>query len=98
MVYHIKIDLLEKELDISKYEVTEEEIILTHENYTAHEILKQVLPNDFDEFPSSYEIIGNIAHLNLREKFNEYKYIIGKIILDVYFYKLEKPCFEDSYQ
>ena len=78
------LDQLEKEIDISNFEVTEEDVKLTHENYTAHDILKQVLPNDFDEFPSSYEIIGNIAHLNLREKFNDYKFIIGKIILDVY--------------
>lgn len=34
------------------------------------------------EIPTSYEIIGNIAHLNLREKFLPYKFLIGKIILD----------------
>lgn len=34
------------------------------------------------EIPKSFEIIGNIAHLNLREKFLPYKNLIAKIILD----------------
>jgi tRNA (guanine37-N1)-methyltransferase len=37
---------------------------------------------DIKEIPNSFEIIGNIAHLNLREKFLPYKFLIGKIILD----------------
>lgn len=36
----------------------------------------------FLEIPKSFEIIGNIAHLNLREKFLPFKYLIAKIILD----------------
>jgi len=34
------------------------------------------------EIPKSFEVIGNVAHLNLREKFLPYKYLIAKIILD----------------
>ena len=34
------------------------------------------------EIPKSFEIIGNIAHLNLREKFLPWKFLIAKIILD----------------
>lgn len=37
---------------------------------------------EINEIPNSFEIIGNIAHLNLREKFLPYKFLIGKIILD----------------
>jgi tRNA (guanine37-N1)-methyltransferase len=41
------------------------------------------LPGEFDEVPGGYEIIGKIAHLNLREKFWKYKKLIGQAILDV---------------
>jgi tRNA (guanine37-N1)-methyltransferase len=65
---------------LSKYEVIDYDVTITHENYSASDILKSVLPDD--NIPNSYEMIGNIAHLNLREKYDKYKYIIGRIILD----------------
>jgi tRNA (guanine37-N1)-methyltransferase len=66
---------------IDEYEITEEEIQLTYDNFTYIEVLRKVLP--LDEIPNSYELIGKIAHLNLREKFLPYKNIIGQLILDV---------------
>jgi tRNA (guanine37-N1)-methyltransferase len=66
---------------IDEYEITEEEIKLTYDNFTYIEVLRKVLP--LDEIPNSYELIGKIAHLNLREKFLPYKNIIGQLILDV---------------
>jgi tRNA (guanine37-N1)-methyltransferase len=65
---------------ILSFEIVNYDATITHENYSASEILKDIL--DDDEIPSSYEMIGNIAHLNLREKYNDSKYIIGRIILD----------------
>ena len=56
---------------------------LNYDNYSSHEALK-LLFGSAEEVPSSYEIIGHIAHLNLREKFNEIKYKVGKVILDVF--------------
>ena len=35
-----------------------------------------------DDFPTSFEMIGKIAHINLREKYLDYKYLIGELILD----------------
>ena len=34
------------------------------------------------EIPSAFEVVGTLAHLNLREEQLPYKYIIGKVLLD----------------
>lgn len=67
----------------NEYEITIEEIKLTFDNFPYSEVLKRVLPKEIDEYPSSYEIIGKIAHLNLREKFLPYKNLIGELIINV---------------
>lgn len=68
-------------VSVDEYTITEEEISLNYDNFTYIDVLRKVLP--LDEIPNSYELIGKIAHLNLREKFLPYKNIIGQLILDV---------------
>lgn len=46
------------------------------------EVLKKLLPPGLD-LVTGFEAIGHIAHMNLREDCLPYKYIIGKVILDV---------------
>ncbi|KAJ2451007.1 tRNA(m(1)G37)methyltransferase [Coemansia sp. RSA 2336] len=57
------------------------DIQVGYETWTADDILKAVLPSS-SQAPTSYEQIGHIAHMNLREEFWEYKKIIGQVILD----------------
>ncbi|CAG8443503.1 4116_t:CDS:10 [Diversispora eburnea] len=45
------------------------------------EILKAILPEEV-ESPSSFTQVGHIAHMNLRDEFLPWKYIIGQVILD----------------
>ncbi|KAL3804498.1 hypothetical protein HJC23_002537 [Cyclotella cryptica] len=62
---------------------------------TVDQVLRRLLPtanhdvcqsdtenNLIDEVPSSFEIAGHIAHVNLRSESLPYKYLIGKAILD----------------
>ena len=60
---------------------------------TVDQVLRRLLPtaegstsndtdNQVDEIPSSFEIAGHIAHVNLRSESLPYKYLIGKAILD----------------
>lgn len=57
---------------------------LKYNNFNLAEVLKMCLPNDlYVEFPKSFEMIGTIAHVTLREKFLKYKKLIGNLILDV---------------
>jgi tRNA (guanine37-N1)-methyltransferase len=43
-----------------------------------------MLPEDLkDELPSSFTHVGHIAHMNLREQYLPYKYLIGRVLIDV---------------
>lgn len=46
-----------------------------------NQVLTQLLPKDITA-PNGYEVIGHVAHLNLRENQFPYKYLIGKVIQD----------------
>ncbi|KAJ2079796.1 tRNA(m(1)G37)methyltransferase [Coemansia sp. RSA 988] len=65
----------------SKWETVEHTINLGYEHWSADEILKAILP-DPSQAPTSYEQIGHIAHMNLRDEYLEYKSLIGQVILD----------------
>ena len=68
------------------YEITEENITLTTKNFTYEQILKNffVYENETNikNIPSGFEIIGKIAHMNLKEEYLKYKYVIGELILE----------------
>eukprot|EP00596_Hydrurales_sp_CCMP1899_P004341 CAMPEP_0119047926 /NCGR_PEP_ID=MMETSP1177-20130426/55813_1 /TAXON_ID=2985 /ORGANISM="Ochromonas sp, Strain CCMP1899" /LENGTH=234 /DNA_ID=CAMNT_0007023115 /DNA_START=241 /DNA_END=942 /DNA_ORIENTATION=- len=55
---------------------------ITYDNVAVEDILRRLLPDSITEIPSSFEQVGHIAHLNLREEVLEYKYLIGSVILD----------------
>lgn len=65
----IRADVLEYKLD------------LTYNHLNADEILTQILPSGI-EIPSSYEQVGHVAHLNLRDSLILFKNIIGRVLLD----------------
>ena len=76
----------EKKNNKITYEITEENIILTIKNFSYEEILKNFFEyeneTNIKNFPSGFEIIGKIAHMNLREEYLKYKYVIGELILE----------------
>ncbi|KAJ2726911.1 tRNA(m(1)G37)methyltransferase [Coemansia sp. Benny D115] len=74
-------DTLRKIVEENKLQTLNHPVTLTYEHWSADEILKAVLP-DPNEAPTSYEQIGHIAHMNLRDQYLEYKSIIGQVILD----------------
>lgn len=53
-------------------------LTLDYQHYTKHAILRAVLPPEIKEVPSSFETVGHIAHLNLRDEQLPYKDVIGK--------------------
>jgi len=56
-------------------------VTLGYEMLTADQVLKRLLPEGMD-VPSSFEQIGHIAHLNLRDEHGPYKPLIAEVLLD----------------
>jgi len=52
----------------------------TYDDQSADEILRKLLP--VEEIPSSFELVGTIAHVNLKEPCWPYKYWIGQVLLE----------------
>lgn len=63
----------------------DEEVELSYENYNASDSLKLLLaPHDIPEkdIPSGFEVIGDVAHLNLLESTFPHRFQIGQVVLD----------------
>lgn len=56
----------------------------SYNHLNVEETLRKIIPSSGDEdIPgSSFEMIGSLIHLNLREEYWPFKYLIGKVILD----------------
>lgn len=57
------------------------ELHLTYADFSFDEIMKMILPEDVDDTVTSFETVGHIAHLNLKETLLKYKNVIGKLVL-----------------
>ena len=54
-------------------------LTLDYHHYSPHAVLTAVLPPDSEEIPTGFEVVGHIAHFNLRREFLPYKTLIGKL-------------------
>ncbi|WPG97665.1 Hypothetical protein R9X50_00044500 [Acrodontium crateriforme] len=59
------------------------ELRLQYPYWTYHDIMSSVLPEDDQgEIPSGFSQVGHVAHLNLRDEYLKYKYLIAEILVD----------------
>ena len=81
-----------------KFEIVNEQINLNRNNYSYDDIFKffieeeknnkKLTENDEEiskllkSIPNGFEIVGKIAHFNLRDNYLKYKYFIGQLVLD----------------
>lgn len=65
-----------KEARVEPYTVS-----LDWTHVSLDEILKEILPKDVGDIPSSFETVGHIAHLNLRDSALPYKHVIGEVFI-----------------
>eukprot|EP01135_Chromosphaera_perkinsii_P004907 Nk52_evm12s304 gene=Nk52_evmTU12s304 len=64
------------------YEFVQKTIVLDYNYWSTEDILKACLPADIEEIPASFEKVGHIAHVNLRDDVLPYKYFVGTVLLD----------------
>ncbi|KAB5589659.1 TRNA (guanine(37)-N1)-methyltransferase [Ceratobasidium theobromae] len=56
---------------------------LGYDYWSADQILRAILPLELGEgSPTAFSINGHIAHMNLRDEYLPYRFIIGQLILD----------------
>ena len=65
-----------------QYESTSQSLPLTYSNFSYHDVLREILPNNLP-IPTGFETIGHIAHFNLSPEHFPYKHTIGQVLLDV---------------
>jgi tRNA (guanine37-N1)-methyltransferase len=70
-------DLLKK----SEFAVEVVEKEYGYDQMSTSEVLSQVIPLDVEKV-MAFETAGHIAHMNLRDETEKYKYVIGQVILD----------------
>lgn len=66
---------------VSDINIVQHHVLLDYSYWTADHILKDLLPSG-SEVPSSFETVGHIAHLNIRDELIPYKKLIATVILD----------------
>lgn len=72
---------LQQVIDADGMEVTDASVELDYSHVSASEVLRRLLPSGM-EVPSSFEEVGHIAHLNLRDEALPYRRIIGAVLLE----------------
>lgn len=81
------LEALKEELSKYNYEIRENDVELNHKNYDNQQQLNWFTKVEDPEqanyvhFPGSFETIGHIAHYNLTEDQEKWKYVIGEITL-----------------
>lgn len=56
---------------------------LDYSYWTYHDIMSAILPTEaLKEIPSGFSQVGHVAHLNLRDEYLQYKFLIAEILLD----------------
>ncbi|WFD43060.1 tRNA (guanine(37)-N(1))-methyltransferase [Malassezia psittaci] len=54
-----------------------------YDHWTVEQVLRAILPEELEEgAPSAFAMVGHIAHVNLREEYLAYRYLIGQVILE----------------
>lgn len=59
----------------------EHNVTVSYADWSVDEVLRRILPPSIKEVPSSFEMVGHVAHINLRDELLPYKFIIGKVLL-----------------
>ncbi|WAQ88354.1 hypothetical protein PtA15_9A481 [Puccinia triticina] len=66
----------------NEIQIKDTQLNLNWDYWMADEIVERLLPDQLNDIPASFTMIGHIAHFNLRDEYLPYKYLIGQVILE----------------
>ncbi|KAK3906868.1 putative undecaprenyl pyrophosphate protein [Staphylotrichum tortipilum] len=67
-----------KELTVFPYQLH-----LDYDYWSFRDVMGSILPEELhEEIPTGFNIAGHVAHLNLRDNYLPYKYLVAEILLD----------------
>jgi len=69
-------------LEASNARDIEYHVKIGYTDCSVEKVLRKLLPASITELPSSFEMAGHVAHVNLREECLPYRYIIGQVLLE----------------
>lgn len=76
-------EYLEREQEQSRLILTNSKVDTTYSYFNSDEVLSAILPKQLPEgTPTAFTSTGHLAHLNLREEYAAYRYLIGQVILE----------------
>ncbi|RMZ79466.1 hypothetical protein DV738_g3295, partial [Chaetothyriales sp. CBS 135597] len=76
---------LRKLVDAGQISVIEYGLELSYDDWSASNILEATLPEfpeEDKETPAGFSQVGQVAHVNLRNQYLPYKYLIGQVLMD----------------
>lgn len=72
---------LQREIESLGGTLRECRVDITYAQLDAQEVLRELLPAGVD-VPGSFETVGHLVHLNLRDEQRPYRELIGQVLLD----------------
>eukprot|EP00866_Antonospora_locustae_P001382 jgi/Antlo1/1382/1225 len=76
-----KIIMLDENISAALSNTIPVQLVLNYDYFTYKEILSMALPKSATA-PASFQIVGNILHLNLKDEQLEFRKVIGAVLLD----------------
>lgn len=67
--------------NITDDRITTWDVKQTYADCNIEQVLRTLLPDEV-QVPSSFETVGHIAHVNLRDEHMQWKYLIGRVMVD----------------
>lgn len=76
-------EVLRKGVEEEELQMGEYDLKLDYNHWNYIDIMRSVLPEDAqDELPVGFTQTGQVAHLNIRDAYLQYKYLIAQVLMD----------------
>ncbi|EFY97239.1 Met-10+ like-protein [Metarhizium robertsii] len=75
--------VLQEATKIGDLKIVPFDVTIDYKLWSYVDVMRSIIPEELqDEIPASFNTAGHVAHLNMRERYQPYKHVIGQVILD----------------